>query len=223
MMPGYRAAGLIIEDRNRMPQDDMAKSKTYHKENLRQDLVDAGRAYVEAHGYQSLSVRTLAQKVGVSAGAPYHHFADRRRLLLAIAADGFRILALGASEIGASRLGGRDKLIALGLHFVEFADQSPRLFELMYESELSIPRQPPELRKYQQVGQQLIQSAIASRLRRASPKSIEIRAVAFWAFIYGFAALRRIYDIHSFDRFGMSRDAVARSIVVQAATAALAR
>jgi len=201
----------------------MAKSKSYHKENLRQDLVDAGRAYVEAHGHQSLSVRTLAQKVGVSPGAPYHHFGDRRLLLLAIASDGFRILTLGATGIGESGLGGRDQLIALGLHFIEFADKSPRLFELMYESELSTPRQPPELRKYQKLGQELIQAAIASGMRRASPRSIEIRAMAFWAFVYGFAALRRIYDLHSFARFGMSRKTVARSIVAQAAAAAFAK
>ena len=201
----------------------MAKSKSYHKDNLRQDLVDAGRAYVEEHGHESLSVRTLAQEVGVSAGAPYHHFSDRRLLLLAIASDGFRILTVGASEIGQSGLGARDKLIALGLHFIEFADKSPRLFELMYESELSTPKQPPELKKYQRMGHELIQAAIASGLRRASPRSIEIRAVAFWAFVYGFAALRRIYDLHSFDRFGKSRKAVARSIVARAAAAALAK
>jgi AcrR family transcriptional regulator len=201
----------------------MAKSKTYHKENLRQDLVDAGRAYVEAHGHLSLSVRTLAKKVGVSPGAPYHHFADRRLLLLAIASDGFRILTDGASDIARSGLGGRDQLIALGLNFIDFADKSPRMFELMYESELSTPRHDPELDKFHKIGQQLISSAIASVLRRVSPKSLEIRAMAFWAFVYGFASLRRIYKIHAFDRFNMSREAVARSIVAQAATAALAR
>jgi AcrR family transcriptional regulator len=201
----------------------MAKSKTYHKDNLRQELVDAGRAYVEAHGHLSLSVRTLAKKVGVSPGAPYHHFADRRLLLLAIAAEGFRILTDGASDIGASGLGGRDQLIALGLNFITFADKSPRMFELMYESELSTPKHDPELETYHKIGQHLIRSAIASGLRRPSAKSLETRALAFWAFVYGFAALRRIYKIHSFDRFHMSRDEVARSIVTQAATAALAR
>ena len=201
----------------------MAKGKTYHKDNLRQDLVDAGRAYVEAHGHQTLSVRTLAKKVGVSPGAPYHHFADRRLLLLAIASDGFRILTDDASAIGEAGLGGRGQLIALGLHFIDFADKSPRMFELMYESELSTPSHDPELAKFHRIGQQLIRSAIASVLRRASPKSLEIRAMAFWAFVFGFASLRRIYKIHAFDRFDMSRDAVAKSIVTQAATAALAR
>lgn len=47
--------------------------------------------------------------------------------------------------------------------------------------------------------------------------------MAFWALIYGLAALRRIYGMHSFDRFKMSRNTVARSIVVRAAAAALAK
>lgn len=198
----------------------MAKSSTYHKPNLRQDLVDAGRAYVEVHGHASLSVRTLAQKVGVSPGAPYHHFSDRRLLLLAIAGEGFKVLTGEASQIGASKLGARDKLIALGLHFIEFADRSPRLFELMYESELATPADESELREYHLIGQELIRSAIRSELKRASQKNIEIRAVAFWATVYGFAALRRKYSIQSFDPFKMTRDEIARSIVSQAATAA---
>ncbi len=201
----------------------MAKTKTYHKENLRQALVEAGRAYVEANGHASLSVRTLAQTVGVSPGAPYHHFADRRLLLLAIASEGFKTLTQKALEIGASDLDGHDKLIGLGLNFIEFADQSPRMFELMYESELSAPKHDPELEKYHEIGHHLIRTAISSELRRASAKSLEIRTLAFWAFVYGFAGLRRMYKMHSFDRFNMTRDAVARSIVAQTATAALAR
>ena len=70
----------------------MTRQNSYHKENLRQDLIDAGLAYVKAQGHASLSVRTLAQKVGVSPGAPYHHFPDRRSLLLAIAGEGFKDL-----------------------------------------------------------------------------------------------------------------------------------
>jgi AcrR family transcriptional regulator len=198
---------------------------SYHKENLRQDLIDAGRAYVEKHGHVTLSVRTLAQQLGVSAGAPYHHFADRRLLLLAIASEGFKTLTDEAAAIASGAVNSRYKLIALGLHFIDFAERSPRLFELMYQSELSTPKHEheQELEKYHQVGQQLIRSAIASGLKRPSAKDVEIRGIAFWAFIFGFAALRRMYSLQSFERFSMTRDAVARSVVTQAATAALAK
>ena len=147
-----------------------------------------------------MSVRTLAHKVGVSAAPPITTSATDdcccSRLHRTVSG-----LTLGAADISAAGLSGRDKLIALGLHFIEFADKSPRLFELMYESELSTPRQPPELEKYQKIGHELIRLPCI-RMRGASSRSIAIRSVAFWAFVYGFAALRRIYDLHSFDRSG---------------------
>lgn len=38
----------------------MASKKPYHKEDLRGDLLKAGRAWIEANGHVGLSIRTLA-------------------------------------------------------------------------------------------------------------------------------------------------------------------
>ncbi|WP_374139319.1 TetR/AcrR family transcriptional regulator, partial [Sphingomonas sp.] len=75
-----------------------SKAKTYHREDLRGELLRAGRAYIAEHGHHSLSVRTLANTVGVSPGAPYHHFKDRRALLLALAIDGYAEITDAAAE-----------------------------------------------------------------------------------------------------------------------------
>lgn len=195
----------------------MARDNGYHKEDLRGDLLKAGRAFVTEHGYASLSVRTLAQKVGVSPGAPYHHFPDRRSLLLAIAVEGFKELIAEAVAISQSGRRGMDQLADLGFSFVQFTNANPRLAELMYESELTSPRHDPELEKFQQIGQGIIRDAVRLELPDASPTDIEIRGVAFWSAIYGFAALRRKHNVQSFDEFGMSADEVARSVVTQAA------
>ncbi|MEL0252821.1 MAG: TetR/AcrR family transcriptional regulator, partial [Novosphingobium sp.] len=77
----------------------MPAKKPYHRENLRRDLLDAGREYVRQHGHHGLSIRTLAQQVGVSPGAPYHHFPDRRSLLLALAIEGFEEMHDGAEQV----------------------------------------------------------------------------------------------------------------------------
>ena len=62
----------------------MASAKpTYHRENLKEELLAAAVIYIAEHGHQDLSVRKLSQIVGVSPGAPYHHFPDRRSLLIA--------------------------------------------------------------------------------------------------------------------------------------------
>ena len=43
-------------------------------------------------GPQALSLRDLAQSLGVSRAAPYRHFRDRDALLAAVAAKGFEDL-----------------------------------------------------------------------------------------------------------------------------------
>ena len=64
-------------------------NSTYHHGDLRAALLKVATAEIERVGYESLSLRELAEKLGVSRAAPYRHFADRRALLAAVAAEGF--------------------------------------------------------------------------------------------------------------------------------------
>src|SRR5262245_24899834 len=57
----------------------------YHHGDLRQALLDAAYAQVDAEGADSLSLAGLAKSLGVSQPAPYRHFADRGALLAAVA------------------------------------------------------------------------------------------------------------------------------------------
>lgn len=171
--------------------------KPYHKEDLRGDLLAAGRAYVEEHGHLTLSVRTLAQKVGVSSGAPYHHFADRRALLLALAVTGFEEMIAGAKEAIAKEAEPRDRLRAMGLHFIRFAAANPHLLELMYESELTAPTLDPQLLACQVDAHGSLRDTICSAALGLSSVEADLRSIAFWSAIYGFATMRRKGVIHS--------------------------
>ena len=66
------------------------KSKAnYHHGDLRPNLLSAATEMITAGGVESLSLRKLAEKVGVSRTATYHHFKDKHDLLCAVAAQGF--------------------------------------------------------------------------------------------------------------------------------------
>src|SRR5258708_27647862 len=70
---------------------DVPASETrasYHHGALREQLITASVALIEAEGIGAVSLRRVAREAGVSPGAPYHHFADRSALLAAIAARG---------------------------------------------------------------------------------------------------------------------------------------
>ena len=60
---------------------DEAKAKGRH---TRQALIQAGIEEINRHGVAGLSMRRIAQRCGVSCGAPYKHFGDRNEFIAAI-------------------------------------------------------------------------------------------------------------------------------------------
>lgn len=169
----------------------MASKKPYHKEDLRGDLLAAARGWVAAHGHLGLSMRTLAQQVGVSPGAPYHHFPDRRALLLAVASEGFAdMLAQSRTAVSATD-DPVARLRTLGLVFVAFAAANPHLVDLMYESELTTPAIDPLLLEYQLAAHEMLSGAVAAACPGVDGAEAGLRSVAYWSAIYGFASMVR--------------------------------
>lgn len=67
--------------------------RTYHHGNLRAALIAATLDIAAESGVQAVSVREAARRAGVSPGAPFHHFPNRRALLGAVAEQAITRLA----------------------------------------------------------------------------------------------------------------------------------
>ncbi len=105
--------------------------ETYHHGDLRTALVSEGLRQLEAHGEAELSLRALAKTAGVSPNAPYRHFADKRALLAALAAEGFRRFAEVIAGAGAGQFP-VEVLFAQGRAYLAFASAQPELYRLMF-------------------------------------------------------------------------------------------
>src|ERR1700738_3378341 len=68
-------------------------SDSYHHGDLPAALLRAAMELLEQGGATELSLRAVARHAGVSAAAPYRHYADRNALLSAVSAMGYRELA----------------------------------------------------------------------------------------------------------------------------------
>ncbi len=122
-------------------------SKAYHHGELRPALVSAALDLLERDGAEALTLRGLARAVGVSAMAPYHHFANRADLLVAVAAEGFR--RLQSQKIQALHASGGDPVAALvagTASYVEFVADHPHLYRLMKGPAFADRAPHPELR-----------------------------------------------------------------------------
>jgi AcrR family transcriptional regulator len=63
------------------------------KAELRAELLAAAHALVKEEGYDGLTIRKLAKRVGYAPMSVYSYFADKHEILLALAEDAYRTLA----------------------------------------------------------------------------------------------------------------------------------
>ncbi|MCS5587084.1 MAG: TetR/AcrR family transcriptional regulator [Porticoccaceae bacterium] len=105
----------------------------YHHGDLRKTLLVAAKDLITQHGIESLSLRKLAEKIGVSRTAAYHHFKDKNDLLCAIAAQGFRRRQQEMLKQNKdSKQTERQKLQQYICAYVHFAVENPEEYELMF-------------------------------------------------------------------------------------------
>jgi AcrR family transcriptional regulator len=62
------------------------------REAKRAEIVGAARRCFSRDGFHQTSMPDIAAEAGVSAGAPYRYFASKEEIILAIAADAFRLV-----------------------------------------------------------------------------------------------------------------------------------
>jgi AcrR family transcriptional regulator len=106
--------------------------RPYHHGDLRRVLLEAAVASLRESGPAALSLRDLARRAGVSHAAPAHHFGDKRGLLTAVAAEGFRRLA---TTLGAAYEATGD-VAEVGVAYVKFAVEERPYFDVMFRPDL---------------------------------------------------------------------------------------
>jgi len=193
--------------------------RSYHHGDLRNALITAALAAVEQGGPDAVSLRDLAQTLGVSRAAPYRHFEDRDALLAAVAARGFEDLNVGYEAALASPGDGRDKLRAASRVYFEFADRRPGLFRLMFESDFLGRSQPPAVMiEPANKAYHLLWKAMEAAYPEAGERKIKARTITMWSTVYGFIALNRAGRFKPFMMGPLTTDEAVDE-VIEAATA----
>ncbi|AOR30545.1 TetR family transcriptional regulator [Streptomyces fodineus] len=103
----------------------------YHHGDLRAACLRSARELLEEDGGAGLSLRAVARRAGVSATAPYRHFADRDALVSAVAAQGYGELADHLTAAHPSPRAPED-LAELAVAYVRFALERPAIFRVMF-------------------------------------------------------------------------------------------
>ena len=112
---------------------NLVNKSSYHHGDLYSSLLSTATAMLNQHGIDSLSLRKIAENVGVSRTAAYHHFKDKNDLLCAIAAKGFTQWQKQAERIfNNSPLEKEQQYRDFVYGYIHFATQNPNLYDLMF-------------------------------------------------------------------------------------------
>lgn len=166
---------------------------SYHHGDLRNALVESALGLMEERGTADFTLRDLASRVGVSAAAPYAHFADKDSLLAAVATVGFHRLQTALDEATRDIADPGEKLLAMGAAYVCFGVDNPALYELMFNGkDLPAKRdQFPEVKEAANQAFGILSGMLAalqqSGFLRAGDPSLD--AFAIWAHVHGLASL----------------------------------
>ena len=141
------------------------------------EIVEVARAILESEGPEALTMRRLADRLGIRAPSLYKHFPHKAALEVAIIVDGFEeaAAAFEAAELKAAG-GAADRLQAFVATYRAFAKSHPHVYRLMTERPLAREQLPDGL-----------EARTAAPLLRATGDPVRARAT--WAFIHGLTLL----------------------------------
>ncbi|MCU1454225.1 MAG: TetR family transcriptional regulator [Acidimicrobiales bacterium] len=137
------------------------------------EIIDAARDLLEAGGPEAVTMRAIAERLGIKAPSLYKHFPDKEALEAALVAAGYVEQAEAFAAAGRSR----NPLAALARAYRRWAMEHPHLYMLMTNRPLERDRLPDG-----------VEAAAAAPIVKACGGNPD-RARAAWAFAHGMTSL----------------------------------
>jgi AcrR family transcriptional regulator len=159
-----------------------------YRDELQRTILDAAREAFIRHGYEGVSMRKLAEKVGCSHANLYLHFKDKEALFERLVEEGFQQFADGLGKVPESARHGDpvEFLRKAGRAYVDFGVANASVYEFVFI--LRRPGNPPRNPHitYERM-RALVQRCVdEKRFRRVS---VDTASQALWAAAHGITSL----------------------------------
>lgn len=155
--------------------------------NAKSCLLAAAERRLARDGVVALSLRGIAEDAGLSRQAPYNHFKDKEALLAALVHAGFEALDQALRDVSEMDRPPRETLSSAAAAYITFAAARQPLFRLMFTREVV------DIANHSLAQDAAVRAYAALRAIVAAAtgnKNSEIRGLAAWSLVHGYATLR---------------------------------
>ena len=158
------------------------------------EILEAARDLLAEKGERAVTMRAVAERVGITATAIYRHYRDKDALLEKIAAEGFEALATRCREASEASRDPVDRLRRMALACVDFSLERPETSFSMFRARRKKARRfPADFRKDPGpvFGLGLAQVEAAMKAKRIRRDDALETTLLFWAQVQGLLGLYR--------------------------------
>ena len=163
--------------------------KTYHHGNLKQELISCACRLCEEHGYETLSMRSIAKESGVSQTAPYRHFDTKESLYASVAMEGFKKLSL-ATNLDTSKKVTKKNLVEKGINYINFGLEYANTYDLMFGTAVGDFSNYPDLLDCANDTYENMRLSF-SKLSNDSEEIVAYKCITFWSMLHGLVGILR--------------------------------
>jgi AcrR family transcriptional regulator len=98
----------------------------------REEILQAAKELFLEQGYESTTIRRIADRVGVSAPALYLYFQDKEQMMLALCDQTFAVLIESIAEIESTVSDSRERIRRFGEAYLNFGLAHPDEYKLIF-------------------------------------------------------------------------------------------
>lgn len=171
----------------------IVERKIRHKEEVRSGILAAAWSMVTTEGWQSLSIRKIADAIEYSIPVIYNHFENKEAILLEFSKEGYEKLAVILQEAKDLYESSFEQLTGMADAYWDFAFDNKEYYQLMFG--LGIPacemvNQIEEMKSMTSI----LTSTIKEALQIANNKNADpfLKFNTYWSILHGLVSIQMI-------------------------------
>jgi AcrR family transcriptional regulator len=163
------------------------------KEETRLNILDASLEIVKEEGWNSLSMRKIADKIEYTAPIIYEYFSNKEGILLELTRKGYIILAGEVRAAKEKHEAPAEQLEAMWVAYWDFAFKYKELYQLMYGVDMNcceLKKSMPEA----ELADDLIYEVIEKIMTVKNPPEDMVcrKFYTFWSIIHGLISINLV-------------------------------
>jgi len=158
------------------------------KLDVREACLEEALRMISLSGVESLSLREVARRLGLSHQAPYKHFPSRDHILAEVISREYGHFN-DYLESSIRDLSPELALAAIGRAYLEYGAHHPLQYRLMFGTPLPDLEQHPELKARSARTFEILRDAISALRAGATPEELTLEGLFAWSTVHGLASI----------------------------------